>query len=229
MSGIASLQMVDGALRSVDKVQSYITIGMEDIIEVSLDLAEMATEGDDTEGQLLDLKEMMQDYAMMEHDLQQYVKTVKQVKGQVQKLSIDEQMDIEVPDLIEKALNEAQGSSDKAVSHTKIDELKEKLWQYKNAGETMVRSANEVTEDEDVVMTQCEVSTKCPITKCEMVDPVTNKHCQHTYEKTAIMQMLRNRKNALCPVSGCGNKTPLDKTDLVDNRQLKRLINQRNK
>ena len=45
MSGIASLQMVDGALRSVDKVQSYITIGMEDIIEVSLDLAEMATEG----------------------------------------------------------------------------------------------------------------------------------------------------------------------------------------
>ena len=39
--------------------------------------------GDNTEGQLLDLKEMMQDYAMMEQDLQQYVRTVKQVKGQV--------------------------------------------------------------------------------------------------------------------------------------------------
>ena len=47
-------------------------------------------------------------------------------------------MSIEVPELIERALNEAQGSSDKAVSHTKIDELKEKLWQYKNAGKSTV-------------------------------------------------------------------------------------------
>ena len=44
-SSLAQLSMVDGALRSVDKVHSYITIGMEDIIEVSLDLAETAAEG----------------------------------------------------------------------------------------------------------------------------------------------------------------------------------------
>ncbi len=223
-----SFTMVDGALRSVDKVQSYITIGMEDIIEVSLDLAETATEGDNTESQLLDLKETIKDYALMEQDLQQYVETIKQVKSQVQELSIDEQMNINVPELIERALIDAQGCMDKAVSHTKIDELKEKLWQYKNAGETMVPSATEETDDDDVVMTQCQVSTKCPITKREMVDPVTNKYCQHTYDRTAIMQMMENRKNALCPVSGCGNKTPLIKADLVENRQLKKYISQRN-
>ena len=63
-------------------------------------------------------------------------------------------------------------------------------------GESMPTQATEQTlvEDEDFVMTQSEIVTKCPITQQEMKDPVKNKICQHNYEKEAIMQMLKNRR-----------------------------------
>ena len=50
--------------------------------------------------------------------------------------------------------------------------------------------------DEDVVMTQCEVSTVCPVSMVEMTDPVSNRHCHHNYERAAIMQIVKNRRNA---------------------------------
>ncbi|XP_038051341.1 E3 SUMO-protein ligase NSE2-like [Patiria miniata] len=230
MAGIANLSMVDNALRSVDKVVSYITIGMEDIIEVSLDLAESATEGDGTEGHLEELKKMMEEYASMEQDVHQYVKAVKQVKGQIQRLGIEEQMKVEVSDLVEEAVADIQktGSEETSARHGKVDELIRRMWHYRNAGESMP-STSAQHGDDDVVMTQCEVSTVCPISRCEMTDPVTNRHCQHNYERVAIMQIVRNRKNAKCPVIGCGNQIPITKADLVDNRQLKRFIEHRNR
>ncbi|XP_022101466.1 E3 SUMO-protein ligase NSE2-like [Acanthaster planci] len=230
MSGIANLGMVDGALQSVDKVQSYITIGMEDIIEVSLDLAETATEGDGTETQLEDLKKMMEEYASMEQDLHQYVKAVKQVKGQIQRLGIEEQMKVEVSQLVRQAVADIQKKDDDGQlgRHSKMDELIQKMWQYRNAGDSIPTTSN-AQGDDDVIMTQCEVTTVCPITRCEMTDPVTNRHCQHNYERAAIMQIVKNRKNAKCPVTGCGNQIPITKSDLVDNRQLKRFIEHRNR
>ena len=57
--------------------------------------------------------------------------------------------------------------------------------------------------DDDVIMTQCDVKTACPITRCEMTDPVTNKHCQHNYERAAIMQIVKNRKNAKYAQKSC--------------------------
>ena len=51
-------------------------------------------------------------------------------------------MNIDVSDLLEGAVAEVQknNSNTNVVSHNKIDELKEKLWQYKNAGQLKVHS-----------------------------------------------------------------------------------------
>ena len=43
MSG-ANLGVVEGAMRSIEKVQTYIGHGMDDVIDVALDLAEAESE-----------------------------------------------------------------------------------------------------------------------------------------------------------------------------------------
>ena len=45
---------------------------------------------------------------------------------------------------------------------------------------------------------------KCPITATFFEDPVKNKVCGHTYSKSGLQQMLKNRKRG-CPVAGCSN------------------------
>ena len=64
---------------------------------------------------------------------------------------------------------------------------------YAIPGESMPTQATEQTlgDDEDMVMTQAETITKCPITLQDMKDPVKNKHCGHSYDKDAISQMLK--------------------------------------
>ena len=58
-------------------------------------------------------------------------------------------------------------------------------------------------------------TTRCPITGAEMHEPVRNTRCLHTYERTAIEQLLRSHHRlrprtpltdghaAPCPVAGC--------------------------
>ena len=48
-------------------------------------------------------------------------------------------------------------------------------------------------------------SITCPITRKQMVQPVRSKKCNHSYEKAAIVQLIRNRQRAHCPVAGCAN------------------------
>ena len=39
-----------------------------------------------------------------------------------------------------------------------------------------------------------------------MVEPVSSKNCKHNYEKEAIIQHIRGRRNRVrCPVGGCAN------------------------
>ena len=53
-------------------------------------------------------------------------------------------------------------------------------------------------EEEDIGMTQQQVNTKCPYTGKEMVDPVRNVVCKHSYDKTGIMHYVKQRgKKAL--------------------------------
>lgn len=54
--------------------------------------------------------------------------------------------------------------------------------------------ADQSLGEEELVMTQTEVGTKCPFTQQEMTNPVRNTICEHHYEKRGIDELLSKRK-----------------------------------
>lgn len=71
-------------------------------------------------------------------------------------------------------------------------------------------------DEDDIVVDRSTISTRCPITFLPLKDPYTSKKCPHTFEKQAILDMIRRstikvasdsggpqEKAAQCPVTGC--------------------------
>lgn len=63
--------------------------------------------------------------------------------------------------------------------------------------------------DDDLVMDRATISTKCPITYQQLKEPYSSTKCPHTFEKTAILGMIRTSgsrfgprgtKSVTCPV-----------------------------
>ena len=84
-------------------------------------------------------------------------------------------------------------------------------------------------EDDDIQIQRSKTSTKCPLTLQEFKDPVTSSKCQHSFEASAIMEMLRNSNDRIgaqrgprgggekavrCPVASCDHM--LAKGDLKE-------------
>ncbi|XP_075681855.1 E3 SUMO-protein ligase NSE2-like isoform X2 [Rhinoderma darwinii] len=88
-------------------------------------------------------------------------------------------------------------------------------------------SEDEDDDDEDVAVTQSTSNFTCPITQMDMVHPVKNKVCGHTYEREAIERMIQSKheknKNARCPKIGC-DVFDMNISDLVPHSLLKRAI-----
>lgn len=77
------------------------------------------------------------------------------------------------------------------------------------------RSAFE--DDDDIIVDKVKMSTTCPITFQQYKDPITSTKCPHTFEKNAILDMIRNSMNRVggggqrgvgeraieCPCTGC--------------------------
>ena len=78
-------------------------------------------------------------------------------------------------------------------------------------------TATQNEDDDDIVVDKATISTKCPLTLQKFKDPVTSRKCPHTFEKTAIYEMIRHSASRLgsggirgqgvkcvdCPVAGC--------------------------
>ncbi|KAH7478978.1 hypothetical protein PRIC1_009467 [Phytophthora ramorum] len=60
--------------------------------------------------------------------------------------------------------------------------------------------------DDDVFIQESEStrSTICPVTQMEMVEPLRNPRCGHSYSKQGIQSHLQHSKK--CPVAGCPQK-----------------------
>jgi len=56
--------------------------------------------------------------------------------------------------------------------------------------------SREIQLDDDLAMTQTELNTRCPVTMKEMLKPVRNKHCGHSYDYDGAKQLIRNRQQA---------------------------------
>jgi hypothetical protein len=59
--------------------------------------------------------------------------------------------------------------------------------------------------DDDIQVARSKISTKCPLTLREFENPVMSIVCKHTFEKSAIYEMIGARPQVQCPVGGCPN------------------------
>ena len=68
------------------------------------------------------------------------------------------------------------------------------------------------SDTSDIAFTREHISTKCPLTLREFEDPVTSIHCPHSFEKTAILSLVRSSRGprgervVQCPVGGCSQQ-----------------------
>ncbi|KAL5437079.1 hypothetical protein PMIN07_005717 [Paraphaeosphaeria minitans] len=93
-------------------------------------------------------------------------------------------------------------------------------------------------DDDDIVMERATISIKCPLTFLPYKDPYTSSKCPHTFERNAIMEMIRKSnvrvgggsanngdKAVKCPVTGCDQMLRMKDLnhDPVLARRIKRL------
>lgn len=77
-------------------------------------------------------------------------------------------------------------------------------------------------DDDDIVMDRATISTRCPLTFQQFKEPYSSGKCPHTFEKNAILEMIRRSNTRLgggagrggeraveCPVTGCSQVGPL--------------------
>ena len=76
-------------------------------------------------------------------------------------------------------------------------------------------------DGEDIAVTSQAIQTIDPYTKREFVDPVKNVVCNHAYERSTIMELLKAGRAPRCYHMGCNNKKVLA-SDLVPDDDLKR-------
>lgn len=95
-------------------------------------------------------------------------------------------------------------------------------------------------EDDDIAVARVKISTRCPITLVEFKDPITSKTCHHSFERDAIMGMIKEQRpptsarapppldrtaTVECPVAGCDRRLhegDLERNEVVA-RKIKRL------
>jgi hypothetical protein len=66
-------------------------------------------------------------------------------------------------------------------------------------------------DDDDIIMDKATISTRCPITFQQFKEPFTSTKCPHTFERNAIVDMIRTSggprgagpRMVRCPVTGC--------------------------
>jgi len=71
-------------------------------------------------------------------------------------------------------------------------------------------------DDDDLVIDKERISTRCPLTFQQFKEPITSDKCKHTFEKNAILEMIRSSntrvgggagrggaKAIVCPRTGC--------------------------
>ncbi|RMZ68731.1 F-actin-capping subunit alpha [Pyrenophora seminiperda CCB06] len=99
-------------------------------------------------------------------------------------------------------------------------------------GVTNCTQRGDLNDDDDIIMDRATISTRCPITFQDFVDPVTSAKCPHTFEKNAILEMVRRgpirvgKAPAIeCPVTGCNQLLTKDdlRSDPILIRKIKRM------
>ncbi|XP_033119995.1 E3 SUMO-protein ligase NSE2-like [Anneissia japonica] len=228
MSSQVHFAVLDSAMSQLHKTIDMIPNGMKDTVEVALDLAEY----DGKTEQIKEMENTMLEMIALERNLEYFKLAVRKVSCQVPSNIGSGCTEKDLIKTLQQFINELEVEGEKTPleNHEKYQEMKKQLWQVQHPDLAFPTQAQtELGEDEEFVMTQAEVSLKCPITQREMTDPVKNKHCGHSYEKSAVNTYMKSRKKVMCPVCGCGNQNPLQKADLQDDKEIRQIIQRKNR
>jgi len=112
--------------------------------------------------------------------------------------------------------------------------------QVPQPGVTTRSGAPASDSEDDIAVSRETISTRCPLTLAEFVDPVTSRKCPHSFERTAIEGLIneavpnphtqtrrgaRAEKIVQCPVPACASMLTLADLheDMVLKRKIKRL------
>ncbi|XP_048948678.1 E3 SUMO-protein ligase NSE2 isoform X5 [Canis lupus dingo] len=234
-TGFISFSGIESALSSLKNFQSCISSGMDTASSVALDLVE--TQKVRPEKALwrkqqkcssevsseYSMDKAMVELAMMDRELNHYVKAVQSAISHVK-----EERPEKIPDLkllVEKKflalqnkncdadfqnnakfvqfkqqLKELKKQSAKPKEdggHNEVDKIKDKDARRAGNERDGLQADREAdgTEgvDEDMIVTQSQTNFICPITQVEMKKPVKNKVCGHTYEEEAIVRMIESK------------------------------------
>ncbi|XP_057353729.1 E3 SUMO-protein ligase NSE2 isoform X1 [Manis pentadactyla] len=229
-TGFISFSGIESALSSLKNFQSCISSGMDTASSVALDLVETQTEVSSE----YSMDKAMVEFAMMDRELNHYVKAVQSMISHVK-----EERPEKIPDLkllVEKKFLALQNKNSDAdfQNNEKFVQFKQQLKELKNQYGLQVDREADGTEgvDEDMIVTQSQTNFICPITQMEMKKPVKNKVCGHTYEEEAIVRMIeskhRRKKKTCCPKIGCSH-TDVRLSDLLQDEALRRAIENHNK
>lgn len=224
-SSLISTSGVEASLSSLKNCQAYIDTGMDITTGVALDLIQTECDATDVDG----MESVMLEYAALNRDLNQYISAVEETIRKVKRDPPDEIPDLR--QLVQKTYisNQKKNTDDALKKTDKFLQFKEQLRDLRKQMGVSQDSADQALEedDEEVAVTQSMANFSCPITQMEMVNPVKNKECGHTYEKEAIEKMIQRRhqlsKNARCPRVGC-DISDMNISDLVPDSALKRAI-----
>ncbi|XP_003219443.1 E3 SUMO-protein ligase NSE2 [Anolis carolinensis] len=228
---VVSFGSVDTCLSSLKQCQSYISTGMEMATKVAFDLVENRNDIEDINA----MEDVMLEYAAMNREVCHYVKavqeTVKQIKQKKPEILPDIKLEVEEKfKTLESTNTDLDLQRDEKLVHFK-DQLRKMKNQFGVHSDPEEIPDLELV-DEDIAVTESQVNFICPITQKEMMNPVRNKVCGHTYGEEAILQLLRNReqrkKKVCCPTIGCNNRN-VRRSDLVPDEVLRRTIDSQSK
>ncbi|KAM5212253.1 E3 SUMO-protein ligase NSE2 isoform 1-T1 [Hipposideros larvatus] len=218
-AGFISFSGVESALSSLKSFQSCISSGMDTASSVALDLVETQTEVSSE----YSMDKAMVEFAMMDRELNHYVKAVQYAMNHVKEEHPEKIPDLKL--LVEqkflalqnknsdadfeknekfvqfkqqlKELKKQSGNPKEDGRHSELDPIKDKDASRAGNERDGLQADREADEtegvDEDMIVTQSQTNFICPITQLEMKKPVKNKVCGHTYEEEAIVRMIESK------------------------------------
>ncbi|XP_069587991.1 E3 SUMO-protein ligase NSE2 isoform X2 [Ranitomeya imitator] len=190
-ASLISPSAVDSLLSSLKNCQPYIDTGMDIATGVALDLLQTGCEATEVD----DMESVMLEYATMNRDLNQYISAVEETMRKVRRHPPEEIPDLR--QLVQATYEEQQrkNTDEDLKKNDKFLQFEEQLRDLKKQLGVSQESNSPAFEDEDeeIAVTQTIANFICPITQMEMENPVKNKVCGHSYEKDAIVRMIKNK------------------------------------
>ncbi|XP_024122654.1 E3 SUMO-protein ligase NSE2 [Oryzias melastigma] len=224
-----SLSAVNGALSNLKACLADIATGMDIVTDVAIDLVE--TQDEEMDSSIKELEAMILDCAKLDREINCFMDIAKEVTSEVNAQQPEALFSLS--DKVKEQFSEriARLSEDEIHRHQKVVAFMESI---NNSSKQTNQKSSENTEevDEDIAVTQSQVNFTCPLTQVEMLKPVKNKKCNHYYDESAILDLIKTKRNlkkkCRCPVVGCAN-TDVKESDLILDQLLRRRIQNQKK